>query len=78
MLSERRSGPLPAPKRAAGAQVPPLPSRGHVAFLSRELSGGCQARQVRGARPRRPPPRPGRPAPCPRPRGPESRREKLT
>lgn len=30
---------------------------------SRELSGGCQTRQVRGALPRRPPPRPGRPTP---------------
>lgn len=49
---------------------------GREVLSSRELSGGCQARQVRGARPRRPPPRPGRPARCPRPRGPESRREK--
>lgn len=36
---------------------------GREVLSSRELSGGCQTRQVRGALPRRPPPRPGRPAP---------------
>jgi hypothetical protein len=34
---------------------------GREVLSSRELSGGCQARQVRGALPRRTPPRPGRP-----------------